>query len=126
MSVTLDEVTGQLLGLAILATDRGDHHLAAVLSECSTRLSSAQARTVHVPLLSVPARDEQPRDDVSHAPNACGNYGGDAMQLCGSPIAWSAGTGLSGIQRVPAGWYHLDPEITDHEPIAARLCGPSW
>lgn len=133
MSVTLAETYGQLLGHAASAADREDYELATVLTESATKLAAALARTetTRVPVLHVPIRQDIPRDAGSHAPNTCGSYTlhevgtyGDGHATmpglpCNSPIGWAAGTGYSGIQRQPAGWYHLDPEITDHEAVPA-------
>lgn len=59
-------------------------------------------------------RVEAPRKDtgperVSHAPNLCGGIDSDQQSACVQPIGWSAGG-----YGHPGGWYHLDPEITDH------------
>jgi hypothetical protein len=56
-------------------------------------------------------RAEEPR--VSHAPNICAAFD-PARGCCDAPIAWAPGTAGTAAGR---GWYHLDPEITDHEAV---------
>lgn len=74
-------------------------------------------RVRNVPLIGR-TREEFPRldDQISHAPSVCTyreEINGQGV-LCHQPIAWSnAG------ESHPGGWYHLDPEITDHQPVVA-------
>lgn len=115
--------------------------LAARAQYASTRSAAAQRglfgpgadRTRDVPLIGS-TRDETPsrplrsyREDlaeaISHAPTSCAyrtEINGSGT-LCHQPVAWAPGAvGFDGQAATTAGWYHLDPEITDHEPIAAR------
>lgn len=129
------------------AIRQGRFELAAELSRLAARAQFAASRpaaaqrglfgpgadrTRDVPLIGT-TRDETPsrplrsyREDlaeaISHAPTTCAHRTeiNGSGTLCHQPVAWADGVGESGVQRQPAGWYHLDPEITDHEPIAAR------
>jgi len=67
-------------------------------------------------------RTEAPRDAISHAPQVCtfrSEVNGSG-QLCHQPVAWHPGSVGDAIAlATTAGWYHLDPAITDHEPVVA-------
>jgi hypothetical protein len=69
-----------------------------------------------VPLIGA-TREEWPRDGISHAPRNCTyrtEINGSA-RLCHQPLAWHAGSiGDESTPPSSSGWYHLDPEITDH------------
>jgi len=85
------------------------------------RLADEVRRTATVvPLVRVPTRADQPRDVEttkviqvppagSHAPNYCTTPVDRGGNECGAVVAWShQGPGVPG-------WYHVDPEITDHD-----------
>lgn len=80
-----------------------------------------RSSVVSVPLVGQ-TRDEQPRESVSHAPSRCGSMimeNGRPTQ-CDALIGWASGhVGDATRPPVQAGWYHLDPEITDHEPVVS-------
>lgn len=80
-----------------------------------------QQRTI--PLIGT-TRIEKPNDisvptekPISRAPRTCEAEFANG-NMCRQPIAWSAGSigFLGGPAPTQAGWYHLDPEITDHDP----------
>lgn len=63
-----------------------------------------------------------PADAVSHAPSTCAEIveRNGSRRMCSAPIAHHTGDfGKGGYRPIAAGWYHLDPEITDH--AAKRL-----
>lgn len=115
---------------AVALTD-GRYDLAAELSHVAQRAAAAStpegllraARARLIPLLPpIDGPTGNGSGDLatwreaarSHAPQSCAyviertaSY--DDEIRCGQPISW-AGDELGG------GWYHLDPEITDHEP----------
>lgn len=77
-----------------------------------TAYATSNARIV--PLLRPPVRNDVPAAadrPISHAPQRCTATVRDGAALCGALVRWAARVG-----DVPPGWYHLDPEITDHEP----------
>lgn len=87
--------------------------LTLIMSQEEIEDAREAAAMVAVPLVGA-TREEHPREYVSRAPNVCAhNYVGENY-VCRAPIAWSAGSPAPG---PTSGWYHLDPEITDHEAV---------
>jgi hypothetical protein len=68
---------------------------------------------VAVPMIGR-TRDERPREALSHAPQQCSVpiMGQGIDGPCNAPIRYSDGSHGSTV-----GWYHLDPEVTDHEAL---------
>lgn len=87
-----------------------------------TRDSVLSERSRVVPVIGS-TRAERPAahgEHMSHAPNLCGHQGEDRT-ACQQPIGWAAGSiGFDGAAPTRAGWYHLDPEITEHEAWPQR------
>jgi hypothetical protein len=84
---------------------------------------SVMSEGVRIPIVGA-TRDERPAahgDHMSHAPNLCGAITSERL-ACVQPIGWSAGSiGFTGgAPAQPSGWYHLDPEVTDHEAFPQR------
>lgn len=119
------------------ALQDGRYQLAAELVDLARRAAAANdgtaallARTRAVPLIGETRQEIPTRPDArSHAPQTCAYaervevryLAGDSEtvpgQRCGQPIAWAPGVvAFDGEAPTRAGWYHLDPEITDHEP----------
>lgn len=76
-------------------------------------------RVADVPLIGS-TREEQPRG--SRAPAICQEVVEEngSRRICGQPVGWAAGSvGDEHNPPVQAGWYHLDPEITDHVVVVA-------